>query len=249
MQSARGLRGKLPGRSERVNAARHRGKVDGARRAQRDRREGVGLGDLWPARVDEGKKRIGICAGGGHGCRGCAADGHGDGGAQAQVAAEFRAHDGAGEFSRGPFEVDLEAAARLQAGDAAVRSGGGQGGQEMPPAGLALHAQFGDAGGIAEIAVDLERRMGVEQIAIQSAATEGPRSRTWRAASGPISSAQLTPKLRRFERFFTAFHLAIPSGDGGAVVHFVFDRFAHLVNEEGEAFELRIIGYGGRGAG
>ena len=178
MQSARGLRGKLPGWSHRVNAARHRGKVDGARRAKRNRREGVGLGDLRPARVDESKKRVGIDAGGGHGWRGCAADGHGVGGAQAQVAAEFRAHDGPGEFSRGPFEVDLEAAPRLQAGDSAVWPGGGQGGQEMPPAGMALDEQFGDAGGVAEIAVDLERRLGVEQIAIQSAATEGPRSRT-----------------------------------------------------------------------
>jgi hypothetical protein len=34
---------------------------------------------------------------------------------------------------------------------------------------VALHEHFGDAGGVAKIAVDLERRMRVEEIAVLTA--------------------------------------------------------------------------------
>ena len=81
-----------------------------------------------------------------------------------------------------------------------------------------------------------------------SAAVDGPRSRNWRAASGPISYAQFTPHILRFEEFLAALHVAVPRSDGGAVVDFIFHRFAYPVHERREAFEFRVVGGGRDGA-
>lgn len=71
----------------------------------------------------------------------------------------------------GPFEIDLEAASGKKAGDFAVRPGGRKCRQQMDESQMALQQHFGNAGGAAEIAVYLERRMGVPQI-VQSAVPE-----------------------------------------------------------------------------
>lgn len=63
-----------------------------------------------------------------------------------------------------PFEIDLEAASGEKAGDFAVRPGERESGQQMDKPQVALQQHLGDAGRAAEIAIDLERRMGVPQI-------------------------------------------------------------------------------------
>ena len=72
--------------------------------------------------------------------------------------------DGFCQPAGGPFEIDLEAASGKKAGDFAVRPGGRKRRQQMYESQVALQQHFGDACGAAEIAVDLERRMGVPQI-------------------------------------------------------------------------------------
>ena len=81
-----------------------------------------------------------------------------------------------GDFAVLPLDVHGEPAAGAQALDAAGRPGAGQRGQEMDQeraialADVALQQHLGDAGAGAEVAVDLERRVGVEQVGIQAAA-------------------------------------------------------------------------------
>ena len=79
--------------------------------------------------------------------------------------------DGFCQPAGGPFEIDLEAASGKKAGDFAGRPGGRKCGQQMGESQLALQQHFGDAGGAAEIAVDLKWRMGVPQV-VQSAVPE-----------------------------------------------------------------------------
>jgi hypothetical protein len=54
------------------------------------------------------------------------------------------------------------AAAGAHVGDLAFGPGVGQGGQQLDFAAVALHQHFGDGGGAAEVAVDLERRVLAE---------------------------------------------------------------------------------------
>ena len=42
--------------------------------------------------------------------------------------------------------------------------------------------------------------------------------------------------------------MAVPRSDGGAVVDFIFHRFAYPVHERREAFEFRVVGGGRDGA-
>ena len=77
---------------------------------------------------------------------------------------ELGMQDGASQLAVLPVEVHHEAAARAEALDGAVRPGAGQGGQELDLAVVALQEHLGDAGGRAEVAVDLERRVGVEEV-------------------------------------------------------------------------------------
>ena len=63
-----------------------------------------------------------------------------------------------------PGDVHLEPAARAEPLDASRRPALGQCGQQMDLARVALQQHFRYPGGVAEVAVDLERRMGVEQV-------------------------------------------------------------------------------------
>src|SRR5690606_6984200 len=75
---------------------------------------------------------------------------------------------GGGELAVLPRKVDGDAAAGAQAGDRAVAPGGRQRGQKLEFAALRLEQHFGNAGGAAEVAVDLKRRMGVKEIWIRA---------------------------------------------------------------------------------
>src|SRR5207248_6263175 len=66
-------------------------------------------------------------------------------------------------------EVDLEAAAGAEAADCAGGPGRGEGGEQVEFAGVALEEHLGDAGGEAEVAVDLEGGVGVEQVRVDAA--------------------------------------------------------------------------------
>ena len=70
---------------------------------------------------------------------------------------------GAG-FSVAPFDINDHAAAGAQAGDRTGRPDLGQCGEQADFAGVALKEDFGDAGGDAEVAVDLDRRVGGPQV-------------------------------------------------------------------------------------
>ncbi len=69
-----------------------------------------------------------------------------------------------GQYAARPGHIDLEAAARQQTPDTAVRQAGRQRGQQMQLVVLALHEPFRDPGRGTEVAVDLERRMEIEQV-------------------------------------------------------------------------------------
>jgi hypothetical protein len=79
--------------------------------------------------------------------------------------------------------VDVEAAAGAEAGDVAVGPGGGEGGEEVDLSGVALEEHLGDAGGAAEVAVDLEGRVGVEEVG--RACSWRSRARRWSWAASP----------------------------------------------------------------
>ncbi len=158
----------LGSQGDRVGRAGGGGEIDGGGGARGEDGERGGVGDFGCAGVHGGEEGIGVGAGGGLGLG--AGDGHGRGGAEAEVAAELGMDHGASKFSLGPGKIDGEAAAGFQAGDGAAGPGGGQGGEELEDAGVALHEHLGEAGGVAEVAVDLERRVGVEEIPIEAAA-------------------------------------------------------------------------------
>ena len=77
-----------------------------------------------------------------------------------------------------PTEIDFEAAAGAQAADPAGGPGPGQGGEDVEHRTacsvlfLGLEEQFADACGIPEVPVDLEGRMGVEEIRVDLAAKQ-----------------------------------------------------------------------------
>ena len=95
-----------------------------------------------------------------------------------------RAQGGGREASLLPLDVHLERAPGAETADASRRPGGGEGGEEIdhrrPSVGRAavgLHQHLRDAGGHAEVAVDLEGRVGVEQVGVDAAAARVARAR------------------------------------------------------------------------
>ncbi len=106
---------------------------------------------------------------------------HGDGAArvpdrdrhgrlQPQVPAQLRSHRRRLQRAARPLDVHLEPAPGAQAGDLARWPGRGQRRQQVHGAAVALQQHLGHAGGVAEVAVDLERRVGVEQVGVKAAA-------------------------------------------------------------------------------
>ena len=79
---------------------------------------------------------------------------------------------GALELALGPVDLNLESAAGPEALDGAVGPGFRERGQELDFAGVALEQHLGDAGGAAEVAVDLERGMGVEHVGVGPVGTD-----------------------------------------------------------------------------
>jgi len=77
---------------------------------------------------------------------------------------------GLGQTALVPAHIYLESAPRTKAGYFSGRPGFRQGWQQMNAACVTLDKHFAKAGGRAEIAVDLERRMGIEQVRIDAAA-------------------------------------------------------------------------------
>ena len=67
-------------------------------------------------------------------------------------------------------EYPPEISPRTQAGDPAGGPGFGQRRQQLDFAGVGLQQHLADAGGVAEVAVDLERRVGVEEVCVHAAA-------------------------------------------------------------------------------
>ena len=70
--------------------------------------------------------------------------------------------DGFRQLSVLPEDVCGEAAAGAQAVNMAVRPSRGKGGEEAKDAGVTLEEEFGDAGGAAQVAVNLEDLRWVE---------------------------------------------------------------------------------------
>ncbi len=68
-----------------------------------------------------------------------------------------------------PADIHLETAASAQAADGTLRPGGGQGRQQAQGTFVTLQQHLDDTGCHAEVAVDLEGRVGVEQVGIQPA--------------------------------------------------------------------------------
>ena len=95
---------------------------------------------------------------------------HGDRRADARDAAQPRAQLGARQRAARPRQVDLEAAAQADAAHLARWPRRRQRRQQVDLAGVALRQHLDDAGGGAEVAVDLERRVGVEQVGVDAAA-------------------------------------------------------------------------------
>ena len=76
-----------------------------------------------------------------------------------------------------PIQIDGCAGAGAEAVDMAARPGGGKGRKRRYSAVWGrLEQHFHDAGRAAEVAVDLERRVGVEKVRIGAAATTGVRA-------------------------------------------------------------------------
>ncbi len=93
-----------------------------------------------------------------------ALDAHRVRGADPYGVAEERAHFRAGDAVRRPLQVDLEAAACPQSPEGTGGPGVGQGGQQLDLVRVTLHQHLGDAGDAAEVAVDLEGRVQVEEV-------------------------------------------------------------------------------------
>ena len=68
-----------------------------------------------------------------------------------------------------PYFTDLETSHGAQAADAALRPDGRQGGQELEGIGVALQQHLCHAGTDAEVAVDLEGCVGVEEVVVDAA--------------------------------------------------------------------------------
>ena len=77
--------------------------------------------------------------------------------------------DGLSETTFAPGEIDLEAATRFQTLHRAVTPGIWQRRQQEEEAVVTLKEHLGNACRTAEVAVDLERRMGVEEVRISAA--------------------------------------------------------------------------------
>jgi len=76
-----------------------------------------------------------------------------------------------GDFAVLPGDIDKTAAACAQAFDAARRPHFGERWQQVNLVEVALEQHLAHPGGVAEVAVDLERRVGTEQILINPAFT------------------------------------------------------------------------------
>ena len=68
------------------------------------------------------------------------------------------------QFAAGPFHVNLEAAPGQQSGHAAVSPCRREGGKQVDESHVTLEEHLRYSCGPAEVAVDLERRMGVPKI-------------------------------------------------------------------------------------
>ena len=77
---------------------------------------------------------------------------------------------GPGQAAFIPTQVNLESAPCAKAGDLAGRPRPGQCRQEMDRARMALHQHLADSGCRTKIAINLERRMGVEKVRINAGA-------------------------------------------------------------------------------
>jgi len=74
------------------------------------------------------------------------------------------------QLAPGPFHVHREPPARPEPGHLALGPCAGQRGQEPDNAPVALEEHLGDPGRAAEIPVNLERRMGAEEVRVSAAA-------------------------------------------------------------------------------
>ena len=88
-----------------------------------------------------------------------------------------------GQCAAAPAEVGLDAAVAAQAAGLAVGPFGGQHGQHVRDAAVALQDHLGDGRGEPVVAVDLERRVRAEQVG-QQAAPAAPW-RGWAARETP----------------------------------------------------------------
>lgn len=106
----------------------------------------------------------------------------------------------AAEPSVFPLDIQPESAASAQAGYRSIRPCVRQSRQEIDFPGMALQKHFRDAGGGAEVAVDLKGRMRVEEIGIKTAAglavdrRDGPDQPVEQSA-GAIPVTQPRPKI------------------------------------------------------
>jgi hypothetical protein len=91
-------------------------------------------------------------------------DHNGKPGARATAQPREGAHLRRFELPALPSQIDFKTAARAQAFDAPFGPGRGQCGQQVNFSGVALQQRLGDARRAAEVAVDLERRVNVEQV-------------------------------------------------------------------------------------
>jgi hypothetical protein len=86
--------------------------------------------------------------------------------AKSTEAARERTHDGVGELTVLPLHIQFETTTGTKPLDRAVGPGLGQGRQQFNLTRTALQEHLADAGGAAEVAIDLERRMGIEHIRV-----------------------------------------------------------------------------------
>lgn len=118
-------------------------------------------------------------------------------------------------FAVAPLDVHRHAAAGAEPGDAAGRPDFGQCRQQIDLAGLGLEQHFANSGGVAEIAVDLKRRMGIEQIRVHAAAVVHVHARIADQSQqiadqlvGPIAIVQPGPEIDFPGRAPTGAHVA-----------------------------------------
>ena len=120
---------------------------------------------------------------------------------------------GAGGMSVLPVQVDRGAAAHAHPAEAALTPAVRQGGQEVDEALVALQEHLADAGRAAVVAVNLERRMGAEQVGEGAAAVcaglgvHGGLEEAAEQLPGAVAVAQPCPEV----------HLPRPAPAGGLV--------------------------------